>query len=222
MGTMTCRICVAILIVLIGGTNSIERDVTFPIKAQTEECFFEPAVVGQILEIDYQVIDGGSGGTFAIDFSITKPDGVPAVMEQDKSDNVHQVIIDKDGDYKICFDNSRARFGSKMIFFELLLDNDGADDLNIAEFLETDDYEKVEEMGASLKIIRDRMTKSRQLQEQLRSHEFRDRSIAERNFERVNFWSLVQLGIMVIAGMAQVAMIRSIFDEKSPIRKIFK
>ena len=102
------------------------------------------------------------------------------------------------------------------------MDNDGADDLPIDEFAETDDYDEVEEMGVSLKLIRERVTKSRQLQEQIRAHEFRDRSIAERNFERVNFWSLVQCGIMIFAGFAQVLMIRSIFDEKSPVRKIFR
>merc|ERR1711988_848693 len=127
-----------------------------------------------------------------------------------------------DGDHKICFDNSKSRSGSKLVFFELVLDNDGADDLPVDEFAETDDYDEVEEMSVSLKLIRERVTKSRQLQEQIRAHEFRDRSIAERNFERVNFWSLVQMIVMVVAGLSQVLMIRSIFDEKSPIRKIFK
>ncbi len=65
------------------------------------------------------------------------------------------------------------------------------------------------------------MTKTIRLQGELRAHEFKDRSIAEHNFERVNFWSVVQVVIMVIAGVTQVVMIRSIFDEKSPVRKIF-
>ena len=66
------------------------------------------------------------------------------------------------------------------------------------------------------------MKKSRHLQEQIRAHEFRDRSIAEHNFERINFWSFVQVAIMIAAGLTQVMMIRSIFDEKSPVRKLFK
>ena len=66
------------------------------------------------------------------------------------------------------------------------------------------------------------MKKSRHLQEQIRAHEFRDQSIAEHNFERINFWSFVQVAIMIAAGLTQVMMIRSIFDEKSPVRKLFK
>ena len=108
-----------------------------------------------------------------------------------------------------------------MIFFELLLDNDGSDELPLDEFQYQDDYDEVEEMSSSLKFIKEKLKKTRHLQEQIRAHEFRDRSIAEHNFERVNFWSVIQLCIMIAAGLTQVLMIRSIFDEKSPIRKLF-
>jgi len=211
-----------LLLSFIQGILSIERDITFPIKAQAEECFYETALIGQILDIDYQVVDSSSDGNYHIDFKIERPDGRVVVMDTDKVENTQQVVIDMDGDYKICFDNSKSRSGSKLVFFELLLDNDGADDLPDVEFPDTDDYDEVEEMSVSLKLIRERVTKSRQLQEQIRAHEFRDRSIAEHNFERVNFWSVVQVGIMIFAGLAQVLMIRSIFDEKSPVRKIFR
>jgi len=210
-----------ILLCCLQGISSIERDVTFPIQAQTEECFYEHAIVGQLMELDYQIIDGGSDGVFSVDFSITRPDGKPAVMEMDKSENNHQVAIDLDGDYKICFNNKKSRSGSKLIFFELLLDNDGDQDLDYDDLAPDDDYgDEVEEMGASLKLIKERITKSKHLQEQIRAHEFRDRSIAERNFERINFWSLIQVIVMIVAGLSQVLMIRSIFDEKSPVRKI--
>ena len=133
-----------------------------------------------------------------------------------------QIIVDGDGDYKFCFTNSKSRSGSKLIFFEIIVDNDSSDDLPVEEFEEQDDYDEVESMSASLTLIRERMKKTRHLQEQIRANEFRDRSIAEHNFERVNFWSIVQVAIMVIAGFTQVLMIRSIFDEKSPVRKFFK
>ena len=87
------RILSYILLGCLQGISSIERDVTFPIQAQTEECFYEHAIVGQLMELDYQIIDGGSDGVFSVDFSITRPDGKPAVMEMDKSENNHQVFI---------------------------------------------------------------------------------------------------------------------------------
>ena len=84
-------IFVHFLIWCLKGISSIERDVTFPIEAQKEECFYEHAIVGQLMEIDYQIIDGGSDGLFSVDFSITGPDGKALVMETDKSENNHQV-----------------------------------------------------------------------------------------------------------------------------------
>ena len=102
----------------------------------------------------------------------------------------------------------------------MVIDNDSSDDLNPDDFDEKDDYDEIESMTASLDLIRERMKKTRHLQDQIRAHEFRDRSIAEYNFERVNFWSIVQVLIMAVAGFTQVIMIRSIFDEKSPIRKL--
>jgi len=209
------------LLLCLQSISSIERDVTFPIEAQKEECFYEHAIVGQLMEVDYQIIDGGSDGLFAVDFSITGPDGKKLVMETDKSENNHQLAIEADGDYKICFDNRKSRSGSKLIFFELILDNDGDQDLDYDDLAPDDDYDTIDEMKSSLKLIKERITKSRHLQEQIRAHEFKDRSIAERNFERINFWSLVQAIVMIVAGLCQVLMIRSIFDEKSPIRKIF-
>lgn len=212
----------AILLLFLRQSKCTERDITFPVKAGSEECFFETALIGQIMEIDYQVVDAGSEGIFSIDFGITGPNGRPLIMEVEKSESTHQVAIEQDGDYKICFANFKSRSGSKLIFFELMLDNDGSDELPLDEFADTDDYDEVEEMSNSLKLIRERITKTRHLQEQIRAHEFRDRSIAEHNFERVNFWSIVQVVIMIGAGCVQVLMIRSIFDEKSPVRKLFK
>jgi len=214
------HVIVQILLWCLHGISSVERDITFPIKAQTQECFFETALVGQIMELDYQIVDAGSDGIFAIDFSVIRPDGRPAVMEMGKAENTHQIVIDLDGDYKVCFDNTNSRSGSKIVFLELLLDNDGDEDYSM-EFPGTDDYDQVEEMTSSIKIIKESISKSRRMQEQIRAHEFRDRSIAEHNFERVNFWSLVHMCILLTAGLVQVYVIRSIFDEKSHLRKIF-
>ena len=82
-----------ILSLCLGQIQTIEREMTFPIKAQSEECFYETALISQVIEIDYQIVDAGSEGRFAIDFSITKPDGQPHLVEYDKSENTHQVLF---------------------------------------------------------------------------------------------------------------------------------
>lgn len=46
-----------------------------------------------------------------------------------------------------------------------------------------------------------------QLQSQLRAVESRDRSIMESNFERVNFWSFVNLFVMIFVSGLQVSIL---------------
>ena len=66
------------------------------------------------------------------------------------------------------------------------------------------------------------LTRSVQLTNTLRMIEARDRSILEDNYSRVNFWSSVQLFIMVSVGLVQVLMIRSLFEDRSKVGKILR
>ena len=81
---------------------------------------------------------------------------------------------------------------------------------------------QVQDIEVALKSIRERMTRTRHFQDQIRATEFRDRSVAERNFERINFWSSMQVMIMIVAGLVQVVVLRSLFDEKSALHKMWK
>ena len=77
-------------------------------------------------------------------------------------------------------------------------------------------------LQAQLKKIKDDITKARHLQDQIRVTDLKDRSIAEHNFERVNFMSTVYVIILVISGLSQVALLRSLFDDKSKINPLWK
>ncbi|KAK3872551.1 hypothetical protein Pcinc_015165 [Petrolisthes cinctipes] len=70
--------------------------------------------------------------------------------------------------------------------------------------------------------IRNRLTKSRFIQDQLRAYEARDRNIAEANNSRVTTWSIVNISVMVITGTIQVVLLRSLFDDKSRLHGIWK
>ena len=44
----------------------------------------------------------------------------------------------------------------------------------------------------------------------------------EHNFERVNFWSIFNIVIMLCVGFIQVYMIRSLFEDKSKIGRALR
>ena len=206
-----------------------EREMTVQIAGGTSECFFETLDVGETLDVDYQVVDGGRQNDLTIDFKVLRPsNGIPLFVDVGKSDNAHRVTVDEAGDFKLCFDNSRSRFSDKIVFFELIVEGDedgegafeyGDDVVKVAD----SDYVdvKVEDIEEALRAIKDKVTRSRHFQDQIRAHEFRDRSVAERNFERVNFWSSTQLALMLAAGVVQVVLVRSLFDEKSFFHKLW-
>jgi protein ERP2 len=52
--------------------------------------------------------------------------------------------------------------------------------------------------------VRTQLTKVRHIQDTLRAFEARDRNIAESNYVRVNSWSIIQIGVMLLVGLIQV------------------
>ncbi len=213
MGTMLFAVVFAVLALASMTGASLDREMTVEVGAGSEECFFETASVSQILDIEYQVIDGGRQNEMEIDFRVEKPSGENLVSDYRKSDHTHRVAIQEGGDYKICFDNRRSTFSPKIVFFEIVVEDENEDEKDKfqdlldggageAVFKDTDagaDYDvKVQDIEDALRQIKEKMQRTRHFQDQIRHFEFRDRSVAEHNFERVNFWSMVQLVSMLI------------------------
>lgn len=66
--------------------------------------------------------------------------------------------------------------------------------------------------------VKSRLGKSVQIQTVLRAFEARDRNLQESNFDRVNFWSVVNLVVMMVVSAVQVYLVRSLFEDKRKIR----
>lgn len=101
-----------------------QRELTVRIEPGAIECFYERSQKHQIIDFEYQVIDGGHGD-LDISFELTNPNGHPMVTEYKKSDNIHRFDVHVDGDYRYCFDNSFSSFNTKTVFFELIIEWDG-------------------------------------------------------------------------------------------------
>jgi protein ERP2 len=136
-----------------------------------------------------------------------RPNGIALVTDFRKPDYTHRSAIDENGDYKICFDNRRSSFSPKVVYFEISIENEEDDErdefkdllaANPAPGVEGDYEVQVEDIEESLRGIKDRVKQSRHFLGQIRNFELRDRSVAEHNFDRVNFWSLVQVVTMLI------------------------
>ncbi|XP_025059613.1 transmembrane emp24 domain-containing protein 1 [Alligator sinensis] len=166
-----------------------------------------------------QVI-GGAG--LDVDFSLESPSGVLLINEYRKSDGVHTIEPTEAGDYKLCFDNSFSTISEKLVFFELLFDSpqDEEDAESWAEAVEPEDMldVKIEDIKESIETMKSRLERSIQMQTLLRAFEARDRNLQESNLGRVNFWSAVNLGVLVVVAFLQVYMLKSLFEDKRKVR----
>ncbi|XP_005189219.1 transmembrane emp24 domain-containing protein 5 [Musca domestica] len=222
--------CSALIVVLLAAmVESYDKEMTVHIDAGKKECYFHPVKAGETIDIEYQVIDGGHGD-LDISFSLADPIGLIIVSDFKKPENIHRHDVQKEGDYRFCFDNTFSTFNRKTVFFELIVEKEGEQNLgddqwnDVFEGLTPEEfYEmKVQDIMDYIGRIRMQMTKARQIQDMLRSHEARDRNLAESNFIKVNTWSLFQICAMIAVGLLQVFLVRSIFDTNTRMSKLWQ
>lgn len=197
-----------------------DNDLTVHVPPGSVECFYQTVKNEKTLEIEYQVI---AGGDLDIDFRVSSPSGKVLLAEARKNDGVHTVEEAEAGDYELCFSNKFSHLSSKTVFFEIILDSDIEDedeDESWKGFVQPDeDYgDKLASMEEEMDSIKSNMAKTIQVQSLLRVFEAKDRGIVERNFERINVWSGINMVVMVSVFLLQVMMIRNMFSDEKKVR----
>jgi len=139
----------------------------------------------------------------------------------------------EEGDYRICLDNGRSRWSDKTVWFEVQVE-DPQDDYD-DDYMEEDDWEKikavgdeteklfdmtVEEIQNTVHSVRIRVNKIRHGSYLLGAHMSKDTNQVLANLERINFWSAVNLVLMIIVGISQVLMVKSFFAERSIFKSL--
>nr|XP_033780847.1 transmembrane emp24 domain-containing protein 1 [Geotrypetes seraphini] len=216
-GSLALWLCLPLAVVAF--TQPQDTEFTFLLPAGRQECFFQAAMHNNSMEVEYQVI-GGAG--MDVDFTLVSPRGVMLVTEFRKSDGVHTVEPTEDGDYMMCFDNSFSTISEKLIFFELIFDSQpGEEDTDSwSEMVAPEEMLdiKLEDIKEAIEAMKTRLEKSIQMQTVLRAFEARDRNLQETNLQRVDFWSAVNLSVLVTVAFLQLYMLKSLFDDKRKVR----
>ncbi|OWF50717.1 transmembrane emp24 domain-containing protein 1-like [Mizuhopecten yessoensis] len=213
------------LVFLVALVSPFEIDLTVEVNAGTQDCFYQTVKKPVGIEIEYQVIDGGD---LDVSFYVQAPDGRVMVSDVQKSDAVHKIDAEVAGDYKMCFDNTFSHFNTKVIYFELVSDDDEDDgdddkDWNFAkEELSGLIDMTIQDFKQKMETMKDHLDKSAQIQHFLKNYEARDRNTQENNFQRVNWLSGIQVFVMVSVGLTQVLLIRGLFDDKSRVHNVMK
>lgn len=69
----------------------------------------------------------------------------------------------------------------------------------------------------SIETMRTRLERSIQMLTLLRAFEARDRNLQEGNLERVNFWSAVNVAVLLLVAVLQVCTLKRFFQDKRPV-----
>ncbi|XP_014264373.1 transmembrane emp24 domain-containing protein 1 [Maylandia zebra] len=193
---------------------------TFLLPAGSTECFYQRTAMNDSMEVEYQVI-AGSG--LDVGFILLSPTGHRLVSDFRRSDGIHMVDPTVDGDYRLCFDNSFSKMSEKMVFFEVVINNQNSKNGGQDDWLETVtsdsmvDY-KMEDIRARMDSVHRHLEKSHQVQAMLRAFEARDRYLLEDNLWRVSFWSCVNLSVMLTVAVVQIYTLRRLFVNTKQVR----
>ncbi|XP_066997273.1 transmembrane emp24 domain-containing protein 5 [Anabrus simplex] len=207
----------------------VEKEMTISIDPRRQECFYQNVQEGQVIDVEYQVIDSGHG-ELDINFHLSSPSGRTVAVDFKKSENSHRIAATEDGDYKICWDNSFSHISSKTVFFEIIIESEDEEgeswDIDFENYDSPSPEElydmKLQDIQDVITRVHGHLSKVRHLQDTLRAFEARDRNIAEGNFVRVNSWSIIQIVVMLVVGLIQVVMVRSLFDDTSRVQRFLK
>ncbi|XP_064385016.1 transmembrane emp24 domain-containing protein 1-like [Halichondria panicea] len=207
----------SLCLVLVSVSLSAARDFTFTLKlgAGRSECFYDYIHEGAFLEIEYQVIEGGD---LDINFMVTDPNKKSMVMEPHSMDGLHGIDIKITGEYEICLDNSFSRMTDKLVFFDVIIEDDSGETEPPEEKIP---YQltkegvymdmKTKDLMEKLDGIGKKLSKVVQTQNYFQARESRHRHTSDSNHTRVQWWSLLECSFMVSIGVLQVFLIRSLF-----------
>ncbi|CAD5220432.1 unnamed protein product [Bursaphelenchus okinawaensis] len=192
------------------------------------DCFYErlnnPKHVQ--IETDFQVTEGGE---LDISFHVKNPKGLIVAKDYKQINGEHKINLEHPnnghGEYEFCFDNSFSTTTAKTVYFELfLLDKDGnfIQERDLKMFTNDSISERVAGFDRiTLKLKRD-MNEIEKHQTHIRAVESRDRSIVEHNFERVNFWSVLNTVAIFLMTLLQIYTIRALLTEDSKVGRVLR
>ena len=201
---------------------------TIIVASRATECFYQHLVSNITINANFHVLSREESET---KFWITSENKIIAKDSQRLFSKLEFKTV-TNGNYDFCIENL-SRMTEKRVYFSLYT-NDVFEDpffprqsfnMNIEKLT----LDQLGEMANKIDGFRHTFSKLsldfeniQRLQDQFKNYELIDRTFMENNFERVNFWSVLNIVLLVSVGFIQVYMIRSLFEDRSKIGKVLR
>ncbi|KAK6747963.1 hypothetical protein RB195_000896 [Necator americanus] len=192
------------------------------------ECFYVPILKStyRALELNYRVVKG-SAGNRDITLVVRDPRAVEVISDQRLNFHSHRVVIGDFpgslGDYTLCLDNSYS-YENKVVAFAIYLLNEKGEYIGEEATMTQNNALNVamEVFESSTRHVKSNLNKAESEMNVMRTVSLADRSVAEENFEKVNWYGTVNTCVMIIAAIIQVYLIRSLLTDESSVGKLLR
>lgn len=160
-----------------------------------EECLYEAAPPGRVF-LHFVVT---SGGDHDIDVSIHQFGKL--VWQTERSSESRVLFKTTGGDIKVCFSNKMSTITSKTVSFHLM-------------FTASADEENRDPVENTIVNIHNGLTEIANEQKFLQAREMEHRDTAESTHNHILVWSLVEIVIIIGAGVGNVVYLRRLFESR--------
>ncbi|KAI9839835.1 MAG: hypothetical protein M1819_000025 [Sarea resinae] len=199
--SLSLALLVLTTMLLLGGTQGHN----IQMRAHSRECFHEQLHKDDKMTVTYQVGDRefGGSGNLEIDFWIQDPGNGYVTHERSVSSGDHSFVAAMDGKYVYCFSNEQWAASSKEVSFNV----HGIVYVPEAEAPSDPLEAEVRQLSELLSAVKDE-------QGYIVVRERTHRNTAESTNERVKWWSIFQLGVLIGEGVFQVWWLKRFFEVK--------
>uniref|UniRef100_A0A6A7G9G4 GOLD domain-containing protein n=1 Tax=Hirondellea gigas TaxID=1518452 RepID=A0A6A7G9G4_9CRUS len=174
------------------------------VRANTEECFFQNARVGEKVWGSFRVT---TGGQLDINLLVSGPNDYLIYAREKENEGTFTFIAQEEGIHQVCFSNKMSAVSQKTVSFNLhvgteLLVEGIAKKEHLTPLENALDYTSI-----ALQTVHDE-------QRYLKARERRARSTNESTNSRVLWWSILQAVVCVGMALWQIYYLKSFFEQK--------
>jgi len=177
------------------------------LEAAQNLCFFEDLSVGKRFGISFEV---GEGGNHDIDFSLKDPSGKYRFTMSRTNSETYSFVAEENGRHQYCFINEFSPVSKKLVTFDII-----SDDKESATTQPQSGEDKA--LDAEIVELLNNIRALKDDQQYTRVRERAHRDTAESTNERVQWYSIFQVVLLVIVCVFQLWYLRYRFESKARI-----
>ncbi|KAI8988446.1 emp24/gp25L/p24 family/GOLD-domain-containing protein [Mycotypha africana] len=192
-----------LLLVTVACLLNLSKAITTNVLIETRDCYFEELNTGDKLSVTFQVNEGGDS---KINFEIYDPAEKRLKNLAGRQSGLYSIVAQKAGRFRYCFWNYSKK-SAKNVSFNAFINEETIDE---ATNQEDPLKHEIDELADSILAIKAG-------QEYIVSRERVHRDTAESTNDRVKWWSVAQIGLLIGVCMWQVHYLKHFFEVKRAV-----